>query len=114
MVASSGIVQAARLSRAPIVPIVFATSRRRELDTWDRMYAALPFGRGVFLWGEPVEVEADLDEAGVERVRLQVEQRMLELVAVADSRVGHGTAPPAPARPPEFERAPELIGGERQ
>jgi hypothetical protein len=97
MVASAGIVNVARLARAPIVPIVFATSRRRVLRTWDRMHVALPFGRGVFIWGEPIEVEPDLDEAGIERARQHVEARMLDMVAVAESRVGHGPVPtPAP------------------
>jgi hypothetical protein len=111
MVASAGIVNVARLGRAPIVPIVSATSRRRLLPTWDRMHAALPFGRGIFIWGEPIEIEPDLDEPGIERARRRVEARMLELVALADSRVGHGPAtPPLPA----VDRAPELAAGKRR
>jgi lysophospholipid acyltransferase (LPLAT)-like uncharacterized protein len=90
MVASAGIINVARLARAPIVPIVFATSRRRILRTWDRMHVALPFGRGIFIWGEPIEIEPDLDETGIEHARLRVESRMLDMVALADSRVGHG------------------------
>ncbi|HYM72912.1 MAG TPA: lysophospholipid acyltransferase family protein [Stellaceae bacterium] len=98
MIASGGIVTVARLARAPIVPIVFATSRRRVLKTWDRMHVAWPFGRGVFIWGEPIDIEPDLDDSGAERARKQVEQRMIEMVALAESRVGHGPAPPAPVR----------------
>jgi len=114
MVASVGIVNVARLAGVPIIPIAFATSRRRLLDTWDSMYTALPFGRGVFLWGEPIEVEPELDAAGIERTRKLVEQRMLELVAAADSRVGHDTPPAKAGRPPKFKRAPELAGEERR
>jgi lysophospholipid acyltransferase (LPLAT)-like uncharacterized protein len=99
MRASSGIVNTARLSQAPIVPIVFATSRRRVLSSWDRFHFPLPFGRGVFLWGEPIEIERDLDEVGLEHARLLVEARMNELAAEADRRVGHG-APLAPAVSP--------------
>ena len=60
---------------------------------------ALPFGHGVFLWGEPIEIERDLDEAGLERARLLVEARMNELAAEADRRVGHGDALSAAALP---------------
>lgn len=95
MRASGGIVNVARLSQAPIVPIVFATSRRRVFDSWDRFNFPLPFGQGVFLWGEPIEIERDLDEAGLEHARLLVEARMNELAAEADRRVGH-SAPLAP------------------
>jgi lysophospholipid acyltransferase (LPLAT)-like uncharacterized protein len=91
MVASSGIVNLARLAGVPIVPVAFATSRRRVLRSWDRFQLALPFGRGVFLWGEPIEVAGDLDPAGIEETRLLVERRMNELAAEADRRVGHMT-----------------------
>ncbi len=89
MIASIGIVNVARLAQAPIVPITFATSRRRMLATWDRYHLALPFGRGVFLCGEPIYIPADLDEAGIERARRLVEARMVEMVREADRRVGH-------------------------
>jgi hypothetical protein len=89
MTASVGIVNVARLAQVPIQPITFATSRRRVLSTWDRYHLALPFGRGVFLWGEPIEVAADLDEDGIERTRRLIEEQMVELVREADRRVGH-------------------------
>ena len=109
MRASSGIVNVARLAQAPIVPIVFATSRRRVLRTWDRFHLALPFGRGVFLWGEPIEIERDLDEAGLEHARALVETRMNELAAEADRRVGHGAALAIPEA-----RAPMALAGKER
>jgi lysophospholipid acyltransferase (LPLAT)-like uncharacterized protein len=114
MIASSGIVNVARLARVPIQPIVFATSRRWIYDSWDRMHVALPFGRGIILWGEPIEIDHDLDEAGVERARLLVEERMRHLVTLADSRVGHGATPLTSKSASANERTPELAGGERR
>ena len=99
MTASAGIINVARLAQVPIVPITYATSRRRIARTWDRFHIALPFGRGVFLWGEPIEIAADLDEAGVEEARRLIEERMLEMVREADRRVGH-QAPALAARAP--------------
>ena len=102
-VASLGIVNVARLAGVPVVPIAYATSRRRVLRTWDRFHLALPFGRGVFLWGDPVEVVRDLDAGGVERARRLIETRMNDLAREADRRVGHGEPEPAaaPIRQPE-------------
>src|ERR1043166_711509 len=96
-VASNGIVNIARLAGVPIVPVVFATSRRRTLPTWDRFHLALPFGRGAFLWGDPIELPRDLDDAGVENARLLVERRMNDLAGEADRRVGHIAASPCAA-----------------
>lgn len=89
--ASLGVVKVAQLAGAPIVPLVFATSRHRRLNTRDRFYLSLPFGRGVYLWGEPMEIAADLDDDGLETARRLVELRMNELADEADRRA---TAPP--------------------
>ncbi|MGH7098700.1 MAG: glycosyltransferase N-terminal domain-containing protein [Stellaceae bacterium] len=85
--ASRGIIDLARISGAPIVPITYATSRRWILSTWDRFLLPLPFGRGVYLWGEPLAVAPDLDEAGLEDARRLVETRMRALTVEADRRV---------------------------
>jgi len=89
MTVSIGIVNIARLAGVPIVPVTYATSRRRELATWDRFHFALPFGRGVFLFGEPIEIAAELDETGIENVRCLLETRLVEMVREADWLVGH-------------------------
>jgi hypothetical protein len=106
MRASTGIVNAARLAQVPIVPITFATSRRRLLATWDRFHLALPFGHGIFLWGEPIEVAADIDDAAAERVRLLIESRLTEMDLEADRRVGHMAACPAAAPGARFADGP--------
>jgi lysophospholipid acyltransferase (LPLAT)-like uncharacterized protein len=89
MTASIGIVNIARLAGVPILPLTYATSRRRVLATWDRFHLALPFGRGQYIWGEPIEIGGELDEAGLENARCLVETRMVEMVREADRRVGH-------------------------
>ena len=95
MRAQPGIVALARLSGAPIVPITFAVSRRRIAKSWDRFVIALPFGRGVVLWGRPLYVAADADEAALEEARRTLEERLNALTAEADRMVG--TEPIEPA-----------------
>jgi len=87
MTASIGIVNVARLARVPILPLTYATSRRRVLRTWDCFHLAL-------------------DDTGLECARGLVETRMVEMVRDADSRAGHRLSPPLvavgsgrPARP---------------
>lgn len=94
MRASSGIVAAAKLTRAPIIPITYATSRRRILGTWDRFHLPFPWSRGVYLWGEPITVPAALDEDEIENWRRQIEERMIAQTAEADRRVGRETTAP--------------------
>jgi len=94
MTVGIGTVNIARLAGVPIVPVTYATSRRRLLATWDRFHLALPFGRGVYLFGEPVEVAAELDEEGLETARRLLETRMVEMVSEADRLVGHRISSP--------------------
>lgn len=94
MTASIGIVQVARITGAPIFPITYATSRRFILQSWDRFHLPLPFGRGIFLIGEPIEVPRDTDEAKAEAVRALLEARLRSMTAEADRRMGHGVLAP--------------------
>ena len=95
MSASAGIVNVARLARVPIVPIAYATSRRRIAATWDRFHLALPFGRGVFLWGEPIEIAAELDDAGIERAR-PLDRDADDRDGARRPTAGSGTSPLSP------------------
>src|SRR5947207_15799450 len=109
MTASSEIVNIARLAQVPILPITYATSRRRMLATWDRFHLPWPFGRGVYLWGEPIRLAKKLDEAGLECARHLVETRMVEMVREAERRVGHRV--PAPAVTDGIGPARHIAGG---
>ena len=90
-----GIIALARLSGAPIVPISFAVSRRAVANSWDRFVIALPFGRGVYLWGSPLYVAADADKAALEEARRTLEERLNALTAKADRMVGAEPIEPA-------------------
>ena len=90
-----GIIALARLSGAPILPITYAVSRRKVARSWDRFVIALPFGRGVYLWGSPLYVAADADDATMEDARLTLEERLNALTAEADRMVGAEPIEPA-------------------
>jgi lysophospholipid acyltransferase (LPLAT)-like uncharacterized protein len=89
MRASSGIVAVARLAGVPVIPLSYATRHRRILGSWDRFHLPFPFSRGVFLWGEAIEVPPDLDASGMERCRVLIEQRLNALTGEADRLLGH-------------------------
>jgi lysophospholipid acyltransferase (LPLAT)-like uncharacterized protein len=77
--AGMGIVTLARLSGRPVIPIAVATSRRKVLEkSWDKTTINLPFGRGAVIFGEPVLVPADADDAEMERKRQEITARLNE------------------------------------
>ncbi|MFN4283019.1 MAG: lysophospholipid acyltransferase family protein [Alphaproteobacteria bacterium] len=96
MRASLGAIQAARLSGAPILPCMFAASRRKVLGSWDRFILALPFARAVFVWGEPLYIPRDIADDQLETLRAELEARMNALADQADRLCGVAPIVPAP------------------
>lgn len=89
-----GTIALARLSGAPIVPATFSASRRRVMRSWDRFVLALPFARGVFLWGQPIDVPRDADEETLEASRRELERAMNNLADRADGMMGQEVIAP--------------------
>lgn len=94
MRASDGVVQVARLSGVPVIPCSFSAKRRRLLGSWDRFTVALPFSRGIFIWGEPVRVAHDADAEALESARLAVEAGLTRVTQDADRMMGHAPVEP--------------------
>jgi lysophospholipid acyltransferase (LPLAT)-like uncharacterized protein len=74
--AGEGIVQLAKASGRPVVPVAFATSRRGRIPTKELNTFNLPFGRAVLVVGDPISIGHDADEAEIERVRLAIEEAL--------------------------------------
>ncbi len=68
-VAGLGVVKLAQHSGRPIYPVAIATSRRIELDNWDRTAINLPFGRIALVASEAIYVPRDADDATLEAAR---------------------------------------------
>ena len=101
-VAGQGIVTLARLSGRPIIPAATATSRYKAFQTWSRMTLNLPFGTLAVVAGEPIYVDPDEDEEGLEKARLKVQEALNAVTARAYELAG---ADPARATPPPVGRA---------
>jgi len=86
-----GVIQAARLSGAPIVPVAFGASRCRVMSSWDGFVVPYPFSRGVFLYGEPFHVAAEAGREEMESSRVGLEERM-RAMAVRAAELAHDAA----------------------
>ena len=65
-----GVLIAAQMAKVPIVPFAYTTSSRQLLSSWDRFMLALPFGRGIMAFGEPLPPPASQEDfpAWAERI----------------------------------------------
>lgn len=84
MQASGGIISVARLSGAPVIPVAFGSTNGRCLSSWDRFLVAWPFGRRVFIWGDPIYIDRAASPEDEEAVRRQVEDALNAVTAEAD------------------------------
>ncbi|MBI1366300.1 MAG: DUF374 domain-containing protein [Alphaproteobacteria bacterium] len=80
-----GVIKLAQLSGAPILPVSYAVTRGRFLDSWDRFLLALPFSRGAFAAAEPLRVPVQADAGAAEAARRELEQRLDEAGARAEA-----------------------------
>jgi len=85
--AHKGAIVLAKAARVPIFPATYACSRRKEFNSWDNFIVPAPFSRGVFIFGDPLDVPEDADEQMVEALRQALETRLIEITHQAEELV---------------------------
>ncbi len=73
----------ARATGRPLVPVRFDCTRQRRLRTWDRMLLPLPFGRGVFVYGDHLWVPSDADNSMLRQADASLSCRLEQLAEQA-------------------------------
>ena len=96
MRANDGVIALAKVSGAPILPLTFSASLRYVLESWDKFVLPFPFGRGVFLWGDPIYVSKNADDMEMSEKRVELEHALLALTQRADWLMNRPDVEPAP------------------
>lgn len=79
-----GVIELARRTGRPVVPLSFSASKKKVFKTWDHFLLPYPFSKGVFIWGEPIHVDSNGDRDYLEQIRALLETRLNELTEKAD------------------------------
>jgi len=79
-----GIVELARLSQRPIVPVTYGATRKKVFNSWDRFLLPYPFSKILFLWGEPIYVSRQVQGDALEQKRREVEESLINLNDAVD------------------------------
>jgi lysophospholipid acyltransferase (LPLAT)-like uncharacterized protein len=88
-VVKRGVVHLGKATGAPIIPVTYAATRRRQLHNWDRFIIPLPFSHIVYIVGEPLDVPRHASDAEMDALRLELERRLSAITAAADDQVGY-------------------------
>lgn len=86
-VVKPGVIHLARATGAPIFPVSYAASCRRQLRSWDRLLIPLPFARITFVAAPALEVPRQTADAEIEAKRLILEARLNEVTRAAEAEV---------------------------
>jgi lysophospholipid acyltransferase (LPLAT)-like uncharacterized protein len=83
---AEGVLHIARLANVPIVPISYAIKRHRLLKTWDGFMVPLPFTKGVYVIGKPIEIANSKDDATLDLDKRALKKELDQVMQMADSR----------------------------
>jgi lysophospholipid acyltransferase (LPLAT)-like uncharacterized protein len=86
-VAKLGVIQLAKATGLPIVPLAFACSTKQRFSSWDHFMVPYPFSRGLFLYGKPMFVSPEGDDLALEADRLLLETELNRLTDEAERAV---------------------------
>ncbi|MFN3511716.1 MAG: lysophospholipid acyltransferase family protein [Phenylobacterium sp.] len=84
-VVAPGALQIARRTGAPVYLMGVGVSPAIQLDTWDRVTFAWPFGRGATVWEGPLHVPPDADDAVIEALIADWSARLTAVTRQADA-----------------------------
>ena len=79
-----GVIELARQTGAPILPVTYGASRKKELGSWDNFVLPFPFCKVAYLWGEPLFIPRDADKDRMEESRRLLQERMRQITEEAD------------------------------
>jgi lysophospholipid acyltransferase (LPLAT)-like uncharacterized protein len=75
-IAGPGIIRLARDSGRPIYPVAMTSSRRKQLNNWDRTTINFPFSRIAGVVGEPLRIPADASNEELEAARQKLQDSL--------------------------------------
>jgi lysophospholipid acyltransferase (LPLAT)-like uncharacterized protein len=92
-VAQPGAVWLAKVTGSPVVPFHIEADRFWSLNSWDRTQIPRPWATVAIAVGAPMFVGGDADELGIERARVELEQRLFGLETDAATLLVRADAP---------------------
>lgn len=84
-----GVIHLARLTGAPLVPLVFSAHPSWRAKSWDKYMIMKPFSKGLLQFGEPIYLPRKISrEGGLDACREQIRQVMIDMEQALDRQTG--------------------------
>ncbi len=87
-----GVLQLARISGAPIIPVSHSVSPSWQAKSWDRFMIPKPFSRGIIRLGEPIYIARRIgSEEEIERFRQSIREALIDIEKDVDTIMDYDT-----------------------
>ena len=73
---SEGIIKISKTAQVPIIPIGFASSKFKQLKSWDSFLVTKPFAKCAFVWGNSITIPKDCSDKEVEEFKIILENEI--------------------------------------
>ena len=80
---SEGIIKIAKISKVPIIPVGFGSSKNFCLKSWDSFLITLPFSKCRIVWGDSITIPENLEDKEMEIYKKLIEEKINECVKKA-------------------------------
>lgn len=80
----AGIVTLAHKTGTAILPVTYSAKWRKVMRSWDRFVLPMPFSRVVVIYGEPIQMPAQITDDTASAAQREVEQRLRQITDAAD------------------------------
>ena len=80
---SEGIIKIAKISKVPIIPVGFGSSKNFCLKSWDSFLITLPFSKCRIVWGDSITIPENLEDQEIVTYKKIIEEKINECVKKA-------------------------------
>ena len=80
---SEGIIKIAKISKVPIIPVGFESSKNFCLKSWDSFLITLPFSKCRIVWGDSITIPENLEDQEIVTYKKIIEEKINECVKKA-------------------------------
>ena len=80
---SEGIIKIAKISKVPIIPVGFGSSKNFYLKSWDSFLITLPFSKCRIVWGDSITIPENLEDKEIVIYKKLIEEKINECVKKA-------------------------------
>jgi len=80
-----GVIELARVTGVPIIPVTFSSTRKKVFASWDRFILPYPFSKGVFYYGNAFYVDRRISRETMEQKRQELEEQMVRMTRAVEN-----------------------------